>query len=89
MYVYVCVCICMYLYVVVCICMYLYVFVCICMYLYVCVCICLYLYAFVCMCMYVCESEVINGILSIPLDYVLVVAVDGDAGFSESACVLF
>ena len=36
-----------------------------------------------------CESEVINGILSIPLDYVLVVVVDGDAGFSESACVLF
>ena len=36
-----------------------------------------------------CESEVINGILTIPLDYVLDVVVDGDAEVSEVACVLF
>ena len=42
----------------------------------------IYIYSF-------CESEVINGILTIPLDYVLDVVVDGDAGFSKSACVPF
>ena len=36
-----------------------------------------------------CESEVITWILSIPLDYVLVEVVDGDAEVSEAACVLF
>ena len=39
--------------------------------------------------MYICESEVITWILSIPLDYVLVEVVDGDAEVSEAACVLF
>ena len=64
-----------------------YVYVCICMYMYVYVCICMYMYVYVCICM--CESEVITWILSIPLDYVLVEVVDGDAEVSEAACVLF
>ena len=53
MYVYVCVCMCMY--VNVCICMSMYVYVCIsmCTYLYVCMYECLYMYVYVCMYMYV------------------------------------
>ena len=58
MYVYVCLCICMYMYVYVCICicMYMYVYVCICMYMYVYVyvCICMYMYVYVCIC---CEQS--------------------------------
>ena len=40
----------------------------------------LYIYVYI-----VCESEVITWILSIPLDYVLVEVVDGDAEVSEAA----
>ena len=40
-------------------------------------------------CMYVCESEVITWILSIPLDYVLVVVVDDGAEVSDATCVPF
>jgi hypothetical protein len=50
MYVYVCICMCMYVYV--CICMHMYVYVCICMYIYVYVCICMHMYVCVCICMY-------------------------------------
>ena len=45
----------------------------------------MYIYVYI----YTCESEVITWILSIPLDYVLVEVVDGDAEVSEAACVLF
>ena len=51
------------------------------MYIYI-YCIPIYIYIY-------CESEVITWILSIPLDYVLVKVVDGDAEVSEAACVLF
>ena len=61
----------------------------VCVYVCVCVCMCVYVCVCLCVCVCVCESEVVTWILSIPLDYVLVKVVDGDAEVSETACVLF
>ena len=50
----------------------------------------IYIYIYTLYILYIlCESEVITWILSIPLDYVPVKVVDGDAEVSEAACVLF
>ena len=62
MYVYVCVCMCMYVYVCVCMCMYVYVCVCMCMYVYVCVCMCMYVYVYVYVCNQLSCGLVINSI---------------------------